>query len=81
VLCTNILEPLAYLISGAFIDHVKDWLSGDVENVDDYRVVEVDVVSQVELKSSGWLAVLLAVLAVLCEVFKGAFINVIACLF
>ena len=45
MLYINILKPLAYLISSAFVDNVEDGLPGDVENIDDNGVVEVDVVS------------------------------------
>ena len=50
--CTDILKPLAGLVSGALVDDVKHRLSGDIEDVDDNRVIEVDVVFEVELEPS-----------------------------
>ena len=79
--CTDILEPLASLISSAFVDDVKDRLPGDIENIDDNRVIEVNVVFEVEFESSGRLAVLLAVFTVFCKVFQGSSINVVPCSF
>jgi hypothetical protein len=49
---TDILKPLAGLISGALVDDVKHRLPGDIEDVDDNRVIEVDVVFEVELEPS-----------------------------
>ena len=42
--CADILKPLAGLVSCAFVDYVKHRLSSDI-NVDDYRVIEIDVQS------------------------------------
>ena len=50
--CTDILKPLAGLVSGALVDDVKHRLSGDIEDVDDNRVIKVDVVFEVELEPS-----------------------------
>jgi hypothetical protein len=52
VYCTDILKLLAGLISGALVDDVKYRLPGDIEDVDDNRVIKVDVVFEVELKPS-----------------------------
>jgi hypothetical protein len=53
VYCTNILELLAGLISSAFIDNIEYRLTGNIENINDNRVVEANIISQIELESSG----------------------------
>jgi hypothetical protein len=50
---TNILEPLAGLISSAFIDNVKYRLTGNIENINNNGVVKANVISQVKLELSG----------------------------
>ncbi len=42
---TDVLKPLAGLISSAFVDDVEHGFSVDIKDVDDYGVIEVDVVS------------------------------------
>ena len=79
--CTDILEPLAGLVSSAFVDDVEHRFAGDIENIDDNRVIEIDVVSQVELESSGRLAIFLAVLTVFRKVFQSSSVNVVPCSF
>jgi hypothetical protein len=53
----------------------------NIENVDDYRVVEIDVVSQIELETTWRTVVLLVVLAVLREVVESSLINYMLCSF
>jgi hypothetical protein len=50
--CNDILEPLASLVSSAFVDDMEHRFARNIENVDDYRVVEIDIVSQIELKTT-----------------------------
>ena len=73
----NILEPLAGLVSSAFVDDVEHRFAGDIENIDDNRVIEIDVVSQVELELSGRLVIFLVVLIVFRKVFQSSSINIV----
>jgi hypothetical protein len=47
----NILKPLTGLISSTLVNDVKYKLPGNIENVNDNRVIKVNVVFKVELKS------------------------------
>jgi hypothetical protein len=62
----DILQPLAGLVSCTFVNYVKHRLPRNIEDVDDNGVVEVNVVSQVELESAGCFPMLLAVFTVFC---------------
>ena len=74
--CTDILEPLAGLISSAFVNNVEYRFAGDIENINNNRVIEIDIIFQVELESSGRLAIFLVVLIVFRKVFQSSSINV-----
>jgi hypothetical protein len=50
--CTDVLEPLAGLVSSAFVDDMEHKFARDIENVNDYRVVEINIVSQIELETT-----------------------------
>jgi hypothetical protein len=67
--CTDILELLASLVSSAFVDNVEHKFAGNIENIDDNRVIKIDVVFQVELESSRRLAIFLAMLIIFRKVF------------
>jgi hypothetical protein len=43
--CTDVLKLLASLVSSAFINDVEYRFAKDIENVDNYRVVEIDIIS------------------------------------
>jgi hypothetical protein len=49
---TDILKPLAGLISSAFVDYVEHRFPRYIEDINDNRVVEIDVVFEVESKST-----------------------------
>jgi hypothetical protein len=40
----NVLELLAGLVSSAFVDDVEHKFARNIENIDDNRVIEIDVV-------------------------------------
>jgi hypothetical protein len=60
----DVLKPLTGLVSCTFVDYVEYKLPRNIEDVDDNGVIEIDVVSQIELKSAGCFPVLLAVFAI-----------------
>ena len=66
---TNIIKPSASLVSYSLVDNVKHRFPTDIEDIDDNRVIKVDVVSQIELESTRRSTVLLAVLVVFHKVF------------
>ena len=74
--CTDILESLAGLVSSTFIDNIKYRFARDIENINNNRVIEINIIFQVELESSGRLAVFLVVLIIFCKVFQSSSINV-----
>jgi hypothetical protein len=50
---TNILEPLASLILSAFINNVKYRLTGNIENINNNKVIKTNIISQIKLELSG----------------------------
>jgi hypothetical protein len=60
---------------------VKYKLPRNIKDVDDNGVVEVNVVSQVELESAGCFLMLLIVFAVFCQVFERIIVDVVLCSF
>jgi hypothetical protein len=78
---TNILESLAGLVSSAFVDDMEYRFAGDIENIDDNRVIEIDIISQIELELSGRLVIFLVVLIVFRKVFQSSSINIVPCSF
>jgi hypothetical protein len=48
----NVLKLLTNLVSSAFIDNIKYKFVKDIENVNDYRVIEIDIISQIELETT-----------------------------
>jgi hypothetical protein len=77
----DILQLLAGLVSCTFVNYVKHKLPRNIEDVDDNRVVEVNVVSQVELESAGCFLMLLAMFAIFCQVFERIIVDVVPCSF
>ena len=73
---TDISEPLAGLVLSAFVDNVEYRFARDIENINNNRVIEINIISQVELELSGRLAVFLAVLIIFRKVFQSSSINV-----
>ena len=66
---TDIIKPSTSLISYSLVDNIKYRFSINIEDIDDNRVIKVDVVSQIELESTRRSTVLLAVLVVFRKVF------------
>jgi hypothetical protein len=75
------LEPSASLVTGAFVDDVEDWLPRDVENINNNGAIEAYVLTEVEFKPTRRLAIALAVLTVLSEIFKCLLIDDLASTF
>ena len=42
--CTNILELLAGLISSAFINNIEYRFAGNIENINNNRVIEINII-------------------------------------
>jgi hypothetical protein len=78
---TDILKPLTGLISSTLVNNVEYRFSVDVEDIDDYQVVKIDVVSQIKLKTTRGSTVFLAVLIVFRKVFECSSVNVVTSLF
>jgi hypothetical protein len=60
---------------------MKYKLPGDIENINNNRVIKVNIVFKVKFELSGRLAVLLVVFIVFYKVFQGSSINVMPCSF
>jgi hypothetical protein len=69
------------LVSSAFIDNVEYRFAGNIENINNNRVIEINIISQIELELSGQLAIFLAVLIVFRKVFQSSSVNIIPCSF
>jgi hypothetical protein len=52
VYCIDILEPLAGLISSAFIDYMEYKFPYYIKDIDDNRVIKIDIVFKVKFKST-----------------------------
>jgi hypothetical protein len=77
----DILQPLAGLVSCTFVNYVKHKLPRNIKDVDDNGVVEVNVVSQVELESARCFPMLLAMFVIFCQVFERIMVDVVLCSF
>jgi hypothetical protein len=60
---------------------MENGFPGNVEDIDDNRVIEVDIIFEAEFEASGGLSVSLAVDTVFSEVCQGLPINVVFCTF
>ena len=79
--CVNVLELLASLVTGVFVEYVEYRFPGNIKNIDNNGVIEVDIVPQVEPEISGRLGVLLTILTIFREVFQYFFIDIVICPF
>jgi hypothetical protein len=52
VLSANVLEPFTSLVSGSFVDYIKDRFAINIKHINDNRVVEIDIVFKVKLESA-----------------------------
>ena len=75
---TNILELLAGLVSSTFINNIEYRFAGDIENINNNRVIEIDIIFQIEFELSGRLAVFLAVLIVFYKIFQNSSVNIMS---
>jgi len=50
MLSANILKLFTGLISGSFVDYIKDKFTINVKHINDNRVVKIDIVFKVKLK-------------------------------
>jgi hypothetical protein len=76
VYCIDILKLLTSLISSAFIDYVEYKFPRYIKDINDNRVIKIDVVFKVKFKSIKWLTVPLKMFAIIRQVFKCPLINV-----
>jgi hypothetical protein len=52
VLSANVLELFTSLVSGSFVDYIKDKFTINVKHINDNRVIKIDIVFKVKLKST-----------------------------
>jgi len=52
VLSANVLELFTSLVSGSFVDYIKDRFTINVKHINDNRVVKIDIILEVKLKST-----------------------------
>jgi hypothetical protein len=52
MLSANVLELFIGLISGSFVDYIEDRFAINVKHINDNRVIEIDIVFKVKLKSA-----------------------------
>jgi hypothetical protein len=60
---------------------VEDWLVRDVKNINNNRVIKAHVLIEVKFKPARRIAIVLAVLTVLSEIFKCLLIDNLASTF
>jgi hypothetical protein len=48
----NVLKLLTSLISSTFINDIKYKFVKDIENVNNYKVIEINIISQIELETT-----------------------------
>ena len=75
------MESLAGLVSSIFVNNIEYRFAGDIENINNNRVIEIDIIFQIELESSGRLVIFLVVLTVFRKVFQSSSINIVPYLF
>jgi hypothetical protein len=66
------------LVGGGFIYNIESRLALDPEDIDNNRRIEIQIVCKGELKPAGGLAMLLALLIVLCEMFDSFLLDFVA---
>ena len=79
MLGTDVLEKSASLVACSFINNMEDWFACNVEDVDNDRMVEFYVITEVELEASGRLTIALAVYTVFGQVFQGFPVSIMPC--
>jgi hypothetical protein len=52
MLSANVLKPFTGLVSGSFVDYIKDKFAINVKHINDNRVVKIDIVLEVKLESA-----------------------------
>ena len=52
MLSANVLELFTSLVSGSFVDYIKDRFTINVKHINDNRVVKIDIILEVKLKST-----------------------------
>ena len=52
MLSANILKLFTSLISGSFVDYIKDKFTINVKHINDNKVVKIDIVLEVKLEST-----------------------------
>ena len=62
----------------SFVNNVENWLSIDIEYIDNNKLIKLNIVAEVKFKSAGRFAVLLAVGIKFSEIFKSLAVYIIA---
>ena len=65
----NILKLLINLISSAFINNIKDKLFKDIKNINNNRVIKVNIIFKVKFGSFKQLIILLIIFIIFYKVF------------
>jgi hypothetical protein len=69
------------LISSALINNIKYKFTINIEDIDNNRVIKIDIIFKVEFELSKWLVIFLVMFIVFYKVFECSFINVVTSLF
>ena len=71
------MKPLSSLIPHTFVDNVKHRLAVNIEYINNNRVIEINIVSQVKLETARGSAVFLVLLTVFRQVFEYLPVNIV----
>ena len=52
MLSANVLELFTSLVSGSFVDYIKDKFTINVKHINNNKVVKIDIVFKAKLKST-----------------------------
>ena len=81
MLSSNVLELSASLKSSCFVNYVKNRLTINKEDINNNRVIKLDVILEVKPKSAWQLAIALAISVILSQIVQSLPINVMPCSF
>jgi hypothetical protein len=52
MLSANVLELFTSLVSGSFVDYIEDKFTINIKHINDNKVIKIDIVFKVKLKST-----------------------------
>jgi hypothetical protein len=52
MLSANVLKLFTGLVSGSFVDYIKDKFTINVKHINDNKVIKIDIILEVKLKSA-----------------------------